>query len=98
MSARNLRPAHLAFGSDMLVMRLMTRPEREQKRVLVCDRRNWLVCKSSRSSTTAMTESRKSKNPLILGFQGRSQLQDIYGKLSEVMLSQPSTKIFPADQ
>jgi type IV secretory pathway TraG/TraD family ATPase VirD4 len=43
---------------------------------------------------TAITESRKSRNPLVLGFQGRAQLQDIYGKLAEVMLSQPATKIF----
>jgi hypothetical protein len=41
-----------------------------------------------------MTESRKSKNPLVVGFQGRAQLEDIYGKIAEVMLSQPATKIF----
>jgi hypothetical protein len=43
---------------------------------------------------SAMTESRKSKNPLVVGFQGRAQLEDIYGKIAEVMLSQPATKIF----
>jgi hypothetical protein len=43
---------------------------------------------------TAITESRKSKNPLVLGFQGKAQLEDIYGRLAEVMLSQPATKIF----
>jgi hypothetical protein len=41
-----------------------------------------------------MTESPKSKNPLVVGFQGRAQLEDIYGKIAEVMLSQPATKIF----
>ena len=43
---------------------------------------------------TAVTENRKSKNPLVLGFQGKSQLEVIYGHLAEVMLSQPATKIF----
>jgi len=36
----------------------------------------------------------KSKNPMVLGFQGKGQLEDIYGRLAEVMLSQPATKIF----
>ena len=43
---------------------------------------------------TAITENRKSKNPLILGFQGKAQLEVIYGHMAEVMLSQPATKIF----
>jgi type IV secretory pathway TraG/TraD family ATPase VirD4 len=74
-------------------MRLMTKPKRGQKQV-------WFVIDELASLQklpqlhTAITESRKSKNPLILGFQGRAQLQDIYGRLSEVMLSQPATKIF----
>jgi hypothetical protein len=36
----------------------------------------------------------KSKNPLVLGFQGKAQLEVIYGHMAEVMLSQPATKIF----
>jgi hypothetical protein len=43
---------------------------------------------------TAITENRKSNNPVILGFQGRSQLETRYGHDAEAMLSQPSTKIF----
>jgi type IV secretory pathway TraG/TraD family ATPase VirD4 len=43
---------------------------------------------------TAITENRKSKNPLVLGFQGKAQLEVIYGHMAEVMLSQPATKIF----
>jgi type IV secretory pathway TraG/TraD family ATPase VirD4 len=43
---------------------------------------------------TAITESRKSRNPLVLGFQGKAQLEVTYGHLAEVMLSQPATKIF----
>ncbi len=43
---------------------------------------------------TAITENRKSANPIVLGFQGKSQLEVIYGRLAEVMLSQPATKIF----
>jgi len=43
---------------------------------------------------TAVTENRKSNNPIVLGFQGRSQLETRYGHESEAMLSQPATKIF----
>jgi hypothetical protein len=43
---------------------------------------------------TALTENRKSKNPIVMGFQGKAQLEMIYGHYAEVMLSQPATKIF----
>ena len=43
---------------------------------------------------TAITENRKSNNPVVLGFQGRSQLEERYGKEAETMFSQPGTKIF----
>ncbi len=36
----------------------------------------------------------KAENPLVLGFQGKAQLEVIYGHMAEVMLSQPATKIF----
>jgi hypothetical protein len=43
---------------------------------------------------TAVTENRKSGNPVVLGFQGRSQLEARYGHEAEAMLSQSATKIF----
>ena len=43
---------------------------------------------------TAITENRKSNNPVVLSFQGRSQLETRYGHAAEAMLSQPATKIF----
>ncbi|PYQ88513.1 MAG: ArsR family transcriptional regulator, partial [Acidobacteria bacterium] len=43
---------------------------------------------------TAVTENRKSNNPVVLAFQGRSQLETRYGHDAEAMLSQPATKIF----
>jgi type IV secretory pathway TraG/TraD family ATPase VirD4 len=42
----------------------------------------------------AITRNRKSNNPIILGFQGRSQIRKHYGIDAEVMFSQPATKIF----
>ncbi len=41
---------------------------------------------------TALTKGRKSNNPIIFGYQGKAQLEVIYGHLAEVMLSQPATK------
>jgi hypothetical protein len=43
---------------------------------------------------TAITENRKSNNPVVLGFQGRSQLEARYGLDAEAMLTQPATKVF----
>jgi type IV secretory pathway TraG/TraD family ATPase VirD4 len=74
-------------------MRLLSEPQPGQKPV-------WFVIDELASLQklpqlhTAVTENRKSKNPLILGFQGKAQLEMIYGHLAEVMLSQPATKIF----
>jgi hypothetical protein len=87
-----LRPLH-SLWIDLLVMRLLSAPQPGQKPV-------WFVIDELASLQrlpqlhTAITENRKSKNPLILGFQGKAQLEVIYGHLAEVMLSQPATKIF----
>jgi hypothetical protein len=43
---------------------------------------------------TAITEARKSRNPVVLGFQGKAQLEYLYGHLAEVMLSQPATSVW----
>jgi type IV secretory pathway TraG/TraD family ATPase VirD4 len=78
---------------DLLIMRLLTAPQDQQTPV-------WFVLDELASLQrlpqlhTAITENRKSKNPLVLGFQGKAQLEVIYGHLAEVMLSQPATKIF----
>jgi hypothetical protein len=87
-----LRPLH-SLWIDLLVMRLLSAPQPGQKPV-------WFVIDELASLQklpqlhTAITENRKSNNPLVLGFQGKAQLEMIYGHLAEVMLSQPATKIF----
>ena len=78
---------------DMLVLRLMNRGQ-------PCHRPVWFVLDELASLQrlpqlhTAVTENRKSNNPVVLGFQGRSQLETRYGHDAEAMLSQPATKIF----
>jgi hypothetical protein len=87
-----LRPLH-SLWIDLLVMRMLTAPQPGQKPV-------WFVIDELASLQklpqlhTAITENRKSKNPLVLGFQEKAQLEVIYGHMAEVMLSQPATKIF----
>jgi type IV secretory pathway TraG/TraD family ATPase VirD4 len=87
-----LRPLH-SLWIDLLVLRLLTAPHADQNPV-------WFVLDELASLQrlpqlhTAITENRKSRNPLVLGFQGKAQLEVIYGHLAEVMLSQPATKIF----
>ncbi len=87
-----LRPL-LSLWIDLLILRLLNAPRPDQRPV-------WFVIDELASLQrlpqlhTAITENRKSKNPIILGFQGKAQLEVIYGHLAEVMLSQPATKIY----
>lgn len=78
---------------DTLVLRLMNQGQVNSRPV-------WFVLDELASLQklpqlhTAVTENRKSNNPVVLGFQGRSQLETRYGHEAEAMLSQPATKIF----
>jgi hypothetical protein len=78
---------------DTLVLRLMNQGNS-------ITRRAWFVLDELASLQrlpqlhTALTENRKSNNPVVIGFQGRSQLEVRYGHEAEAMLSQPATKIF----
>ena len=85
-----LRPLH-SLWIDLLVLRLLTKPKPGQKKV-------WLVIDELASLQrlpqfhTALTKGRKSDNPIVFGYQGKAQLETVYGHLAEVMLSQPTTK------
>ena len=87
-----LRPLQ-SLWIDLLVLRLLNEPKEGQKRA-------WFVIDELASLQklpqlhTAITENRKSRNPVILGFQGKAQLEYLYGHLAEVMLSQPATSIW----
>ncbi|HEX4029192.1 MAG TPA: type IV secretion system DNA-binding domain-containing protein [Terracidiphilus sp.] len=87
-----LRPLQ-SLWIDWLVLRLLNEPTEAQKRV-------WFVVDELASLQklpqlhTAITEARKSRNPVVLGFQGKAQLEYIYGHLAEVMLSQPATSVW----
>jgi hypothetical protein len=78
---------------DMLVLRLMNQGQTSPRSV-------WFILDELASLQklpqlhTAITENRKSNNPVVLGFQGRSQLETRYGHEAEAMMSQPATKIF----
>lgn len=87
-----LRPLQ-SLWIDLLVLRLLNEAKHGQKRA-------WFVIDELASLQklpqlhTAITENRKSNSPVILGFQGKAQLEYLYGHLAEVMLSQPSTNIW----
>lgn len=87
-----LRPL-ISMWLDMMILRLMNQGRRGTRPV-------WFVLDELSSLhrlpqlLTAITENRKAGNPVVLCFQGRSQLESIYGHQAEAMLSQPATKIF----
>ena len=83
----------ISMWLDMLVLRTMNQGKPGVRPV-------WFILDELQSLHalpqlhTAITESRKARNPVVLGFQGRSQLEELYGRKAEAMLSQPATKIF----
>jgi type IV secretory pathway TraG/TraD family ATPase VirD4 len=87
-----LRPLQ-SLWIDWLVLRLLNEPTETQRRV-------WFIIDELASLQklpqlhTAITEARKSRNPVVLGFQGKAQLEYLYGHLAEVMLSQPATSVW----
>jgi type IV secretory pathway TraG/TraD family ATPase VirD4 len=87
-----MRPL-ISLWLDLLVLRLMNEG-------IGGPRKTWFVLDELASLqrlpqlTTAITENRKSNNPIVLGFQGKAQVESLYGHVAEAMLSQPATKIF----
>ena len=83
----------LSLWLDLLVLRLMNEGRDGA-------RKTWFVLDELATLqrlpqlTTAITESRKSNCPMVLGFQGKAQVETLYGHIAEAMLSQPATKIF----
>jgi Type IV secretion-system coupling protein DNA-binding domain len=87
-----LRPIQ-SLWLDMLILKLQyAEAGHHQSRV-------WMILDELASLNAlpqlhnAMTKQRKSDNPIVLGFQGMSQLDAIYGKKAETILSQAYTNI-----
>jgi type IV secretory pathway TraG/TraD family ATPase VirD4 len=86
-----MRPL-VSLWLDLLVLRLMNEESTKRKTWFVLDELASL--QRLPQLTTAVTENRKSNNPMVLGFQGKAQVEALYGHVAEAMLSQPATKIF----
>ena len=86
-----MRPL-MSLWLDLLVLRLMNDDTVRRKTWFVLDELASL--QRLPQLTTAVTENRKSDNPMVLGFQGKAQVEALYGHVAEAMLSQPATKIF----
>jgi hypothetical protein len=88
----SLRPL-VSMWLDSLLLRLMTSAEGGARPV-------WIILNELASLQrlpqlpTAITEARKANLRLVLGSQGRTQLEARYGVEAETILSQPMTKIF----
>ena len=73
-----------SFWLDMLVLRLMNAGQPSRRPV-------WFILDEFASLQrlpqlhTAITENRKSNNPVVLSFQGRSQLETRYGHDADVI-------------
>jgi type IV secretory pathway TraG/TraD family ATPase VirD4 len=86
-----MRPL-VSLWLDLLVLRMMNDDAAWRKTWFVLDELASL--QHLPQLKTAVTENRKSNNPMVLGFQGKAQVEALYGHVAEAMLSQPATKIF----
>ncbi len=86
-----MRPL-VSLWLDLLVLRMMNDDTMRRKTWFVLDELASL--QHLPQLKTAVTENRKSNNPMVLGFQGKAQVESLYGHVAEAMLSQPATKIF----
>ena len=86
-----MRPL-VSLWLDLLVLRMMNDDTVHRKTWFVLDELASL--QHLPQLKTAVTENRKSNNPMVLGFQGKAQVEALYGHVAEAMLSQPATKIF----
>jgi type IV secretory pathway TraG/TraD family ATPase VirD4 len=87
-----LRPL-VSMWLDFLILRLTAQTE-------ILPRAAWVIAdevatlENLPNLPLALAESRKSNTRMVLGLQGRSQVEMRYGREAEAMLSQPRTKIF----
>jgi len=86
-----MRPL-VSLWLDLLVLRMMNDDTTRRKTWFILDELASL--QHLPQLKTAITENRKSDNPMVLGFQGKAQVESLYGHVAEAMLSQPATKIF----
>ncbi len=83
----------ISLWLDLLILRLITELGEDARRV-------WFLLDELGSLqklpqlVTAVTENRKSNNPVVMGIQGKAQLETIYGHIAETMLSMPWTALF----
>jgi type IV secretory pathway TraG/TraD family ATPase VirD4 len=75
-----LRPL-ISLWLDLLVLRLMNEGISGRKTRFVLDELASL--QRLPQLMTAVTENRKSNNPMVLGFQGKAQVEALYGHVSE---------------
>ena len=84
-----LRPLQ-GLWLDLCILRLLGEADADAKQCwLVLDEVQKLAQLPQLSR--ALTEQRKSGNPIVIGFQGMAQIDAHYGKEAETMLSQPFT-------
>lgn len=87
-----LRPL-ISLWLDFIILRLTSQTDYSQPPA-------WVVVDEVASLENlpnlpmALAEARKSNTRMVVGLQGRSQLEEKYGKGAEAMLSQPRTKFF----
>jgi type IV secretory pathway TraG/TraD family ATPase VirD4 len=89
----SLKPLH-SLWLDLLILRLLHQADDPSVR------RVWMVLDEVATlqrlpqMETALTQNRKANTSILLGLQGKAQLETIYGHIAETLLAMPWTALF----
>jgi hypothetical protein len=88
-----LKPLH-SLWLDLLILRLLHQADDPTVRLVWMDLDEVATLQRLPQLETALTQNRKANTSILLGLQGKAQLETIYGHIAETLLAMPWTALF----
>jgi type IV secretory pathway TraG/TraD family ATPase VirD4 len=89
----SLKPLH-SLWLDLLILRLLHQADDPTVRQVWMDLDEVATLQRLPQLETALTQNRKANTSILLGLQGKAQLETIYGHIAETLLAMPWTALF----
>ena len=89
----SLKPLH-SMWLDLLILRLLQQADDPTVRQVWMDLDEVATLQRLPQLETALTQNRKANTSILLGLQGKAQLETIYGHIAETLLAMPWTALF----
>jgi type IV secretory pathway TraG/TraD family ATPase VirD4 len=89
----SLKPLH-SMWLDLLILRLLHQADDPTVHQVWMDLDEVATLQRLPQLETALTQNRKANTSILLGLQGKAQLETIYGHIAETLLAMPWTALF----